>query len=471
MPATSVMCSSLALVESSEGDISKCASPNSPIEELMRASKTSQNVTESVPVPSSEHVAEIVGRQGCKIKALRAKTNTYIKTPIRGETPMFVITGRKEDVQTAKREIQLAADHFSQIRARRGSGSSSNSSTQLISPRQTAPPSPKLPLSSSSSSSTSPSSNISESVTELTRNVPQICATLLPGQVIKKVTVPYQVVGLVVGPKGSTIKRIQQNTCTYIVTPSRDSQPVFEIQGMPDNVEAAKAEIENYIMLRTTQPQSQTTTSSTYSPPSSSSNSIDYNFDLEFSNLSISQKTSNQMSAFNNQMTSLLNDDAFNHSIWCGEDLLVNSIQQAINTVRSTSSSSSSSSSTSSSFSLSNKINADEPFNLLDSSPADHFKDFFYNSLSSITPFLNENNSIFPNESLFDFSTIQQESNCQMSNTGKCLNCGKQSEMNGSCMLLPCRHSGYCLCCANEMANAGEHCRLCGTGITQAIRF
>lgn len=85
-------------------------------------SSSSQNITESVPVPSSEHVAEIVGRQGCKIKALRAKTNTYIKTPIRGEAPMFVITGRREDVLTAKREIQLAADHFSQIRARRGSG-------------------------------------------------------------------------------------------------------------------------------------------------------------------------------------------------------------------------------------------------------------------------------------------------------------------------------------------------------------
>ncbi|CAB1424356.1 unnamed protein product [Pleuronectes platessa] len=41
--------------------------------------KRSVNMTECVPVPSSEHVAEIVGRQGCKIKALRAKTNTYIR--------------------------------------------------------------------------------------------------------------------------------------------------------------------------------------------------------------------------------------------------------------------------------------------------------------------------------------------------------------------------------------------------------
>uniref|UniRef100_A0A673GSM7 RNA-binding protein MEX3B-like n=1 Tax=Sinocyclocheilus rhinocerous TaxID=307959 RepID=A0A673GSM7_9TELE len=132
------------------------------------------NITECVPVPSSEHVAEIVGRQGkyndahfhmlsnsfsrvregrfsgrresvlpavsarqsiqviflasqnkyyltdisytaiiilllhstgCKIKALRAKTNTYIKTPVRGEEPVFLITGRKEDVALARREI------------------------------------------------------------------------------------------------------------------------------------------------------------------------------------------------------------------------------------------------------------------------------------------------------------------------------------------------------------------------------
>uniref|UniRef100_G1QM95 Mex-3 RNA binding family member D n=1 Tax=Nomascus leucogenys TaxID=61853 RepID=G1QM95_NOMLE len=81
--------------------------------------KKSVNMTECVPVPSSEHVAEIVGRQGCKIKALRAKTNTYIKTPVRGEEPVFIVTGRKEDVEMAKREILSAAEHFSIIRATR----------------------------------------------------------------------------------------------------------------------------------------------------------------------------------------------------------------------------------------------------------------------------------------------------------------------------------------------------------------
>ncbi len=48
--------------------------------------------------------------------------------------------------------------------------------------------------------------------------------------VLLQVRVPYRVVGLVVGPKGATIKRIQQQTHTYIVTPSRDKEPVFEVR-------------------------------------------------------------------------------------------------------------------------------------------------------------------------------------------------------------------------------------------------
>lgn len=172
--------------------------------------RRSQNMTECVPVPSSEHVAEIVGRQGCKIKALRAKTNTYIKTPVRGEEPVFVVTGRKEDVAAAKREILSAADHFSQIRASR-------------------------------------KNNINSTLA-----IGQLMANT-PGQTTVQVRVPYRVVGLVVGPKGATIKRIQQQTHTYIVTPSRDKEPVFEVTGLPENVDAARKEIEAHIALRTGQ--------------------------------------------------------------------------------------------------------------------------------------------------------------------------------------------------------------------------
>ncbi|MEJ1289058.1 mex3 RNA binding family member C [Cricetulus griseus] len=147
------------------------------------------------------------GQLGCKIKALRAKTNTYIKTPVRGEEPIFVVTGRKEDVAMAKREILSAAEHFSMIRASRN------------------------------------------------KNGPALgglsCSPNLPGQTTVQVRVPYRVVGLVVGPKGATIKRIQQQTHTYIVTPSRDKEPVFEVTGMPENVDRAREEIEMHIAMRT----------------------------------------------------------------------------------------------------------------------------------------------------------------------------------------------------------------------------
>ncbi|KAF7650925.1 hypothetical protein LDENG_00118820 [Lucifuga dentata] len=172
--------------------------------------KKSVNMTECVPVPSSEHVAEIVGRQGCKIKALRAKTNTYIKTPVRGEEPVFVVTGRREDVAMARREIISAAEHFSMIRASRNKNASLNGSGTPV----PGPPN-------------------------------------LPGQTTIQVRVPYRVVGLVVGPKGATIKRIQQQTHTYIVTPSRDKDPVFEVTGMPENVDRAREEIEAHIAMRT----------------------------------------------------------------------------------------------------------------------------------------------------------------------------------------------------------------------------
>ncbi|XP_039291573.1 RNA-binding protein MEX3B-like [Nilaparvata lugens] len=192
-----------------ENDVSASMMPSNFVVPEESRSKKSQNMTECVPVPSSEHVAEIVGRQGCKIKALRAKTNTYIKTPVRGEEPVFVVTGRKEDVAKAKREILSAAEHFSQIRASR---KNNPTGTGL------SPPGPPA-------------------------NV--------PGHVTIQVRVPYRVVGLVVGPKGATIKRIQHLTHTYIVTPSRDKEPVFDVTGLPESVEAAKREIESHIAART----------------------------------------------------------------------------------------------------------------------------------------------------------------------------------------------------------------------------
>ena len=67
-----------------------------------------------------------------------------------------------------------------------------------------------------------------------------------------RVRVPMSMVGLVVGPKGATIKRIQADTGTYIVTPGRDRDPVFEVIGSPDAVEKARRHIDAYIETRLT---------------------------------------------------------------------------------------------------------------------------------------------------------------------------------------------------------------------------
>ena len=166
------------------------------------------------------HVLPHSNTAGCKIKALRAKTNTYIKTPVRGEDPIFIITGRPEDVSVAKKEILHAADHFSQIRASRRSSS--------VSP-------PNVGSTINNGGVSTNGSNLSSTEEKVTIFV----------------RVPYRVVGLVVGPKGATVKRIQQSTGTYIVTPSRDMEPYFEVRGSPENVEQARKEIESYIVLRT----------------------------------------------------------------------------------------------------------------------------------------------------------------------------------------------------------------------------
>ncbi|CAG5125013.1 unnamed protein product [Candidula unifasciata] len=167
------------------------------------------NISRTVRVPSSEHVAEIVGRQGCKIKDLRARTNTYIKTPMRTQSPVFVVTGKEEAVLLVMDEIQHAAEHFTHIRASRNHHKAAGGGLDA-------------------------SKTMSRE-----------------GDVMIQVTVPYRVVGLVVGLKGQTIKAIQQETDTFIVTPNRDKAPIFEIRGQPENVERAKMMILRHIETRT----------------------------------------------------------------------------------------------------------------------------------------------------------------------------------------------------------------------------
>jgi len=155
-----------------------------------------------VKVPTSEHVAEIVGKQGCKIKSLRYTTKTYIQTPARDQEPVFTISGYPEDVERARLRIEEAANHFTQIRQRRDSNN---------------------PI------------------------TPQLAANAI----VRYVRVPLRYVGLVVGPKGHNIKRIQSETDTFIMTPARDKEPVFEIRGTPDKVAEAENKLQLYIAMRT----------------------------------------------------------------------------------------------------------------------------------------------------------------------------------------------------------------------------
>lgn len=52
-------------------------------------------------------------------KGVTDKDKYLREDTVRGEEPVFVITGRSEDVEIAKAEIMQAAEHFTQIRAQR----------------------------------------------------------------------------------------------------------------------------------------------------------------------------------------------------------------------------------------------------------------------------------------------------------------------------------------------------------------
>jgi len=65
-----------------------------------------------------------------------------------------------------------------------------------------------------------------------------------------QVRVPYSTVGLIVGPKGATIKHIQRTTKTTIKSPDRGAESIFEIIGTAQNVERARQEINAFVVWR-----------------------------------------------------------------------------------------------------------------------------------------------------------------------------------------------------------------------------
>lgn len=328
---------------------------------------------------------------------MRAKTNTYIKTPVRGEEPVFVVTGRKEDVAKAKREILSAAEHFSQIRASR--------KNNLLGGLNGAPPGPPA-------------------------NV--------PGQITIQVRVPYRVVGLVVGPKGATIKRIQHQTHTYIVTPSRDKEPVFEVTGMPENVESARREIEAHIALRTGN--------------GASLNGIPGlpdDFDL------LSSLYKNGLPGLNSLFNEPASNDPFSN---------MTSSTGSSGAFSSAGSCSSSSSSSSGGRADLGAIwaSSDRDEGLGDSPSFDN-----NTGLSNIWTFPTVSaptrpsppNSASPADSLLS-STIT---------TTKCLVCGEGKVTHA---LVPCGHNFFCVDCANRVCEGSEaHCPVCSIPAMQAIRI
>lgn len=155
-----------------------------------------RDYTETVAVDSSACVAQIVGKNGCKIKLLRAKYNIYIHTPVAGEEPVFIIKGRREDVMRVKQEILQTAQHFNQLKANK----------------------------------TAKIENIVNAV----------------GSVCLKVHIPDRYVGLVVGRNGWFVKVLQARFNVHIETPKFEIRTHFTIYGPRQSVdETVKAIVEH----------------------------------------------------------------------------------------------------------------------------------------------------------------------------------------------------------------------------------
>ncbi|CAG2119876.1 unnamed protein product [Medioppia subpectinata] len=164
----------------------------------------SDKYCEVVSVPTSTHVAQIVGKQGSKIKLLRAKSRTHIQTPVAGQEPVFIITGVREDVLKVKAEILSASDHFTAVSEERKQKFRQNSD--------------------------------------------------VPGSVCLNLIIPSYMIGLIVGRNGNTIRNIQKITETYIETPKVCENSSFRITGVMRNVEIAKQYIIEHVKSKSNLP-------------------------------------------------------------------------------------------------------------------------------------------------------------------------------------------------------------------------
>ncbi|PAA61459.1 hypothetical protein BOX15_Mlig003758g1 [Macrostomum lignano] len=170
---------------------------------LANQEKRYMTITERIQVPSSDHVAEIVGKNGQRIKQLREQLKVWVKTPSRDEPPIFEVTGLPEKLAEAKRIILQMSEHFTKVQQER-------------------------------------------------------LHRVEPNRIEDRLYVEQDKVGLIVGASGQTIRWVQQLSDTHIATPRKQEsipglpppQTYFTICGTPDKVKFAKQLICEYVTLR-----------------------------------------------------------------------------------------------------------------------------------------------------------------------------------------------------------------------------
>ena len=264
--------------------VSETPNANGLLDEVGQARVArSKNISEYVAVRSSGLVAELVGRKGCKMVALRAKTNTYIRTPSRGKAPVFLISGRPKDVAEAKRELLADAENITQLRTGLPPSEYTTQSVTVPSSDHVA----KIigrkgwrikPLQAKARIRTPARgeppifiiTGRPEDVGEVKRELITIASRITESIAFRKkkamtfqsqsptkeriridVRVPRRAVGLVIGRKGAMIKNIQELTNTLIVTPAKHHKKhCFIVSGKPEDVERARRKIDCCVAMR-----------------------------------------------------------------------------------------------------------------------------------------------------------------------------------------------------------------------------
>jgi RNA-binding protein MEX3 len=307
-----------------------------------------------------------------------------------------------------------------------------------------------------------------------------------------QIKVPVKIVGLVVGSKGQTIKNIQQQTHTYIVTPSRDKEPVFEVTGLPENVQQCRRQIEAHIALRTGNMSNMMGNSMNGMNGNLLGNNDEtvapdllqclYNKGLEslFNYLEPNGGSGDNMSGNNMTngndcgQTTMSNNCMSNSSLsngmgmgGCDQFITSNGVTMASSTGSNCSSSASTSSSTSSKSavmirpeliniwkSLGESIDCDEG---IGESPNIWT---LPTSNSIIGSRASPSTSASPTDSLLTGNSMKRE----------CLVCGDKEV---TAALVPCGHNLFCLDCANRICGPnGDHlCPVCNKIVIQAIRI